>query len=60
MPKKGVRDSEQLESIENIYTLKKIQNKVKDRLVAWFDFSAINGSSGVDLTAIRRNTEKVP
>jgi hypothetical protein len=39
-----------LESIENLYTLKKVQNKVRDRVVPWIDFSAIND---------QRKTEKI-
>jgi len=41
-----------LESIEDLYTLKKVQNRVKDRVIPWIDFSAIN----VDK---ERNTVKV-
>lgn len=31
-------DSERLESIENLYTLKKVQSRVRDKLVPWLDF----------------------
>ena len=35
----------QLESIENIYTLKKISSKVNDKVVPWFDFASLNSQN---------------
>lgn len=38
-------DSDQLETIENLYTIKKIQSKVNDKVVPWIDFQALQGSN---------------
>ena len=50
-PRETEYQEKHLESIENLYTLKKVQNKVKDRVVSWIDFTAINAEK-------ERRTEK--
>ena len=33
------------ENIENLYTLKKVQSKVRDKIVHWIDFSSTFGTT---------------
>ena len=32
------------ENIESLYTLKKVQSKIKDRIVPWIDFSSTSAT----------------
>jgi hypothetical protein len=49
----GAQPKEHQESIDNLYTLKKVQSKVRNKLVPWIDFS----STSATLAAVDGRTD---
>jgi hypothetical protein len=44
----GAQPREHQESIDNLYTLKKVQSKVRNKLVPWIDFSSTSATLAVE------------